>query len=132
MLAKTVHELNIHTVSVNLPAMRPCCRPRLAEKNTLSPEKPANSKTLRILGGNRDSVCKYTKADKRCSARLGVHTRGGKYIGENESAPTKLNAPIPNDIPPCRCSWLGPLRQCRDLTRVCSSLHKTMEKCAKH
>lgn len=46
------------------------------------------------------------------------HERPGKA----GAAPTRLNAPIPNDIPPCRCSWLGPLTQCWDLSRACSSL----------
>lgn len=36
--------------------------------------------------------------------------------------PTRLNAPIPNDIPPSKWTWLGPLRQLGDFMRECSSL----------
>lgn len=64
-----------------------------------------------------------------CVTRARVYT---KDTGENELAPTRLNAPIPNDIPPWRCSWLGPLRLCRDLTRACSSLCEMVGKRAKH
>lgn len=31
---------------------------------TLSPEKPANSKTLSIRGGKRERVCKQRRSDK--------------------------------------------------------------------
>lgn len=42
---------------------------------TLSPEKPANSKTLSIRGGNRESVCKEIRLNE-----LHKHRRHSTYI----------------------------------------------------
>lgn len=85
----------------------------------------------RLLGSSEETERASVNKQKQMSrvAHARVYTQD---IGENESSPTRLNAPIPNDIPPWRCSWLGPLRQCRDLTRVCSSLCETVGKRAKH
>ena len=45
-----------------------------------------------------------------------------RWCFENLLWRTKLNAPIPKDIPPSKWMWLGPLRHFGDFMRECSSL----------
>lgn len=69
---------------------------------TLSPEKPANSKTLSIRGGKRERVCKQRRPDKLNNTNMQLYTCSHPAVQIYNVGHTRLNAPIPNAIPPSK------------------------------